>query len=314
MRIRNSPTNPLSPGTPIDDSITSMNPAAKIGATCWMPLSSEILRVVPALVDHPDEEEQRAGRHAVVDHLQHAARQRLRREGERAEHDEAHVGHRRVGDEAFEVHLHRGHDRAVEDADHRQRQPERRGSSTQPRGTGTSPKRRKPYVPSLSITPASTTEPAVGACVWASGSHVWNGKIGTLTANAMANAKNSQRPVEAAKLAPSAISTRSNVVWPRSRLARATVAIEADEHERRTEHREQEELRGRVDAVLVAPSADQEVHRHEHDLEEDEEHEQVEAEEAAHHAGLQQQQPRQVRPLVVVRVDRRRSPAGTAGR
>ena len=45
MRIRNSPTNPFRPGTPIDDSITSMNPAAKIGATCWMPFSSEILRV-----------------------------------------------------------------------------------------------------------------------------------------------------------------------------------------------------------------------------------------------------------------------------
>ena len=80
-------------------------------------------------------------------------------------------------------------------------------------------------MPSLSITPASTIEPAVGACVWASGSHVCNGKIGTLTANAMAKAKNSQRPVEAAKFAPSEISTRSNVVWPRSRLAMATVAI-----------------------------------------------------------------------------------------
>ena len=55
---------------------------------------------------------------------------------------------------------------------------------------------------------------------------------------------------------------------------------DADEHERRADHRVQEELRGRVDPVLVAPAADEEVHRHEHDLEEDEEHEQVEAEEA----------------------------------
>ena len=31
--------------------------------------------------------------------------------------------------------------------------------------------------------PASTTEPAVGASTWASGSQVWNGHIGTLTAN-----------------------------------------------------------------------------------------------------------------------------------
>jgi hypothetical protein len=35
-------------------------------------------------------------------------------------------------------------------------------------------------VPSFSITAARITEPCVGACVWASGSHVWNGNIGTL--------------------------------------------------------------------------------------------------------------------------------------
>ena len=49
-----------------------------------------------------------------------------------------------------------------------------------------------PYVPSFSRTPASSTEPAVGASVWASGSQVWNGKIGTLTAKAMPKARNSQ--------------------------------------------------------------------------------------------------------------------------
>ena len=37
--------NPLSPGTPIDDSITTMNPAAKIGATVWIPVSWAISRV-----------------------------------------------------------------------------------------------------------------------------------------------------------------------------------------------------------------------------------------------------------------------------
>ena len=78
-------------------------------------------------------------------------------------------------------------------------------------GNRYSPKRSRPYVPSFSITPARITEPAVGAWVWASGSHVCNGKIGTLTANATAKAKNSQRPVLAAKLAWSARIVRSNV-------------------------------------------------------------------------------------------------------
>src|SRR5207342_847529 len=52
-------------------------------------------------------------------------------------------------------------------------------------------KRNKPYVPILSRTPASTTEPAVGASVCASGSHVCNGNSGTFTANAITNARNS---------------------------------------------------------------------------------------------------------------------------
>ena len=40
--------------------------------------------------------------------------------------------------------------------------------------------RTKPYVPSFSRTAARITEPTVGAWVWASGSQVWNGKMGTL--------------------------------------------------------------------------------------------------------------------------------------
>ena len=165
------------------------------------------------------------------------------------------------------------------------------------------PKRSRPYVPSFSITPARITEPAVGAWVWASGSQVWNGNIGTLTAKAMAKAKNSQRPVAVGNEACSA-----SVDEVERDLADAVAAAEqhrgedADEHERRAEHREQEELRRRVHPVAVAPAADEEVHRHEHDLEEDEEHEQVEAEERAHHPGLEQEHPGEVRLLVVVRV------------
>ncbi len=43
--------------------------------------------------------------------------------------------------------------------------------------------RTKPYVPSFSRIAARITEPWVGAWVWASGNQVWNGNIGTLTAN-----------------------------------------------------------------------------------------------------------------------------------
>ena len=45
--------------------------------------------------------------------------------------------------------------------------------------------RTKPYVPSFSRMAARMTEPCVGAWVWASGSQVWNGNIGTFTAKPM---------------------------------------------------------------------------------------------------------------------------------
>ena len=45
-----------------------------------------------------------------------------------------------------------------------------------------------PYVPIFRRTAARITEPAVGASVWASGSQVWNGNIGTLIANPRKNA------------------------------------------------------------------------------------------------------------------------------
>src|SRR5437762_5128180 len=50
-------------------------------------------------------------------------------------------------------------------------------------------KRRNPYVPIFRRTAARMTEPAVGASVCASGSHVWNGNIGTLIANPRKNAR-----------------------------------------------------------------------------------------------------------------------------
>ena len=135
-RMRNSPTKPLSPGRPIDDSITTVNTAARIGAAFCRPVQLGDLAGVAALVDHADEEEQGAGRDAVVDHLEHAALEALGGEGEGAEDDEAEVGHRRVGDEPLQVLLHGGDDGAVDDADHAEGQEQPGRSSRPPRGTG----------------------------------------------------------------------------------------------------------------------------------------------------------------------------------
>ena len=62
---------------------------------------------------------------------------------------------------------------------------------------------------------------------------------------------------------------------------------ETNQHQRRSEHRVQEELQRGVLAILATPHADHEVHRKQHEFEEDEEQDQVLRHERAGHAGLQ---------------------------
>ena len=63
--------------------------------------------------------------------------------------------------------------------------------------------------------------------MWASGSQVWNGNIGTFTAKAMAMPRNSQRPVLVARLSLAMILVKSKLTVPPSpalaTTARATI-------------------------------------------------------------------------------------------
>ena len=80
-----------------------------------------------------------------------------------------------------------------------------------------------PNPPSLSSTPARMTLPAVGAAVWASGSHVWKGHRGTLMAKAIKKAQKARTayvefppngaPSACPRPSPSDSSTMSNVPW-----------------------------------------------------------------------------------------------------
>ena len=76
------------------------------------------------LVDHANEQEQRAGDDAVVDHLEDGALHPLGLEDEDAQRDEAHVADRGVGDQLLEVGLDQGHDGAVDDGDEREHDDE----------------------------------------------------------------------------------------------------------------------------------------------------------------------------------------------
>ena len=62
---------------------------------------------------------------------------------------------------------------------------------------------------------------------------------------------------------------------------------DADEHQRGAGEGVQEELHGDVDATPAAPFSDQEVHRDQAELEEDEEEHEVQRQEDADHGGLQ---------------------------
>ena len=53
--------------------------------------------------------------------------------------------------------------------------------------------------------PARITEPAVGASTWASGSQVWNGHIGSLTAKEAKSASHSQICTAGAKSCMSSV-------------------------------------------------------------------------------------------------------------
>ncbi len=55
------------------------------------------------------------------------------------------------------------------------------------------------------------TEPAVGACVWASGSHVCTGNSGIFTAKAAVKPRKSHRPVAEPKVWSRVRRMRSNV-------------------------------------------------------------------------------------------------------
>src|SRR5437868_1127463 len=74
-------------------------------------------------------------------------------------------------------------------------------------------KRRNPYVPIFSRTLARITEPAVGASVCASGSHVWNGNMGTLTAKPTKNAQKTHHCKEGDRLVRIRSARSNEYVW-----------------------------------------------------------------------------------------------------
>ncbi len=136
------------------------------------------------------------------------------------------------------------------------------------------------------------TDPAVGASTCASGSQVCSGNSGTLIANDRKNARNSSICACELEHQTSGLQLAQNLRV----VEGAGLVVEIDdraEHQHRSGHGVQEKLDGRVDAPIVAPDADQEVHRDQRNFPERVEQEQVERDEYTDQSEFEQDQERE---------------------
>ena len=113
---------PLRTGSPIDDIVMTKKIVANTGIPRKAAVGRYLAGVAP-LVDHADEQEQRAGRDPVIELMDDAAGDAQRREREHPQNRHAHVAHARIGDQTLPVALRQRDERAVDDADNRERLP-----------------------------------------------------------------------------------------------------------------------------------------------------------------------------------------------
>jgi hypothetical protein len=116
---------------------------------------------------------------------------------------------------------------------------------------------------------ASTTEPAVGASTWASGSQVWTGHIGIFTAN---DAKKASHAQVCNRFGNSCFEQHLDVGGAGAPVHRH----DGEQHQHRAEQRVEEELEAGIDPARAAPDADDQEHRDQAGLEEQIEQHQVE--------------------------------------
>ena len=247
------------------------------------------LERVIAVLDRPGEEEQHPGDQAVGDHPEHRGVDAEGRQGRDAEHHESHVGDGREGDEPLHVRLGEAAQGAVQDAEDGED-----GDHGRPRLGGFREERD-----------ADAHEP-VGAQLQEDGGQdhrtdgrslgVGVGQPGVEREHRDLDGEADEHPGEDPDL-HGAPELRAGVhqVGEGEALGAGLgeQGQERHEHQCRAEHRVEEELQRGVLALLAAPRADEEVHRQQHDLEEDEEQDQVLGDEGAGHAHLQDEDQHQ---------------------
>ncbi len=243
----------------------------------------------PALLQATDEEEQQRGDHTVGDVREERRLQpRLRPRGQR-EDDEAHVGDRGVGDEPLEVALDEADEPTPDDADdpedreHRGEPPEavghaRHGQPDQAVGTHLEQHRREQHRPGGGGRGVRRREPRV------------QGEDRHLDGEPT----HEQGGDEQLAVGGQRLSGPGRQFREAGRAGGGHEREDADEHEGRAEGGVEHEAMTGVDArrlvVAVAVPADEHPHRHEDQLERDEEQHGIPGGEGRERAGLDEQE------------------------
>src|SRR5579883_907599 len=241
-----------------------------------------------AIVKHTDEEEKRAGGDAVGEHLINRALHGNRMEGEDAEDDESQVADGGVGDEFFQVRLHKRDERAIDDADD--------GQNGDPGGRA---------IRSLGEEREAEAHHAVGAHFQEHAGQndgAGGGRLDVrvrepgmqreerhLDGEGQEKGEEEEHFRARRKMVYAGLQQRLN----RRQVERASEVIEpqdADQHERGAEHGVDEEFYSGVDAAVVAPDADEEGHGDQHDFPEEEEEEEIEGEKDPDDADFEQKE------------------------
>ncbi len=218
----------------------------------------------------------------MVDHLDHATLEALAGERERAEHDEAEVAHRRVGDEPLHVGLDDGDHGAVDDPDDGQR-----GHQPGELDGGLGEERQV------------EADEAVGAELQQHARQHHRARGGRLGVGVgQPRVEREQRHLDGegggeGEEQPGLRRLRDvdeqQILEAEGRAVGDAEPQDRRQHEGRAQGRVDHELDRGVDAVVRAPDPDQEVHRDQRDLEEHEEEDEVERDEHPEETGLEDQ-------------------------
>ena len=247
----------------------------------------DLTRMAP-LVDVADQQEERAGRDAMVELLNDAPHDANRVEREHAQHDHGHVTHARVRHEALPVLLRHRAQRAVHDADNRKRHHHR----------DEMPCRIRQYR-------QREADEAVGAHLQqnsrqddGAGCRRVRVRVGQPGVERKHRHLDREPEEKREEHPPLQVERHVHVLELRDVEgvhAGDAVAVEvepqnAEQHDDAADEGVQEKFDRRVQPPVASPDADEEIHRHEHDLPEQEEQQEVEADERSHHACLEDEQ------------------------